>query len=182
MRWVGIFLQGGTYNQRAKFIAEIKNWYNEHSMRCMCFVHGSLNRDYFIMSPLRKQLAECMIYEFEFRHPMRDNRSRMLAYKLPQFGYKTIVVTLEPTEPNMTSHADYRITIHPQDNLIPVLLEVTGGLNASKGISSRYATNLRRKSEHLFNVRGRNVPKRKFDRSNENWDESGQTEEDNLLS
>ena len=182
MRWLGIFLQGGTYNQRAKFITEIKTWYKEHGMRCMCFVHGALKADHLLMSPLRKQLSECMIYELEFRHPMRDNRSRMLAYKLPEFGYKTVVVTLEPTEPNTTSYADYRITIHPEDKIIPVLMEVTGGLNANTGLSRRYATNLRGGKGKLFNVRGRHIPKRKFDRSVESGDESGQTEEDNLLS
>ena len=182
MRWLGIFLQGGTYNQRSKFIAEITTWYKEHGMRSMCYVHGVLRLQNSMMSTLRKQLAECMIFEMEFRHPMRDNRARMLAYKLPDLGYKTVVVTLEPSEPNMTSHADYRITIHPQDNLIPVLSEVTGGLNANKGISKRYAKNLRGKQETVFNVRNRHVPKRKFDRSTENRDESGQAEEDNLLS
>lgn len=153
MRWLGIFLQGGTYNQRVKFIEELTTWYKEHGMRSMCYVHGVLRVQSYMMSTLRKQLAECMIFEMEFRHPMRDNRARMLAHKLPDFGYKTIVVTLEPTEPNVTTYADHRITIHPQDKLIPVLLEITGGLNANKGISRRYATNLRGKQETLYNLR-----------------------------
>lgn len=183
MRWVGIFLQGGTFRQRTKFIKEIQTWYKEHDMRCMCFVHGAIQHHATIItSPLRKQLAECMIYELEFKHPVRDNRSRILAYKLPEYGYKTIVVTIEPNEPNMTTYADHRITIHPEDNLIPILLEVTGGLNADSGISRRYAKNLRGKPQSIVNTRGRKIANRTDDKGDGDWDEFGSVEENNLLS
>lgn len=182
MRWVGIFLQGGTFTQRTKFIKEISTWYKEHDMRCMMYVHGALQNTISMLATVRKQLAECMIYELEFRHPVRDNRSRILAYKLPEYGYKTIIVTIEPNEPNMTSYADHRITIHPGDNLIPKLLEVTGGLNADSGISRRNSPYLRRRSETIANTRGRKIANRTDDKSDGDRDEFGSTEEDNLLS
>ena len=186
MKWLGIFIQGGSSKIRAKVIQDLKEKYNENKMNLAVFTHKDLTQESTAMlSVVRKQLYECCIFDMNFRHPRYDNRARILAYELPNYGYKVMILTIRThfndTVPDNSTYADYRLTSYYNEPIVEQIIEMTKGDDEHKTIPRRYAKNLRGKTAKISRRTHLFIPDEVFKRLYEMWGEFGCSQEENLL-